>query len=77
MLILVIVILIGISISVSFGAANIDFFEVWQAILKPDLSLSNHAVINQVRLPRVLAGLLVGASLAVAGALMQGMTRNL
>lgn len=76
MLILVVIIIVGISISVSFGAANIDFFEVWQAILKPDLSISNHAVINQVRLPRVLSGLLVGASFAVSGALMQGMTRN-
>nr|WP_281378502.1 iron chelate uptake ABC transporter family permease subunit [Gordonia humi] len=33
-------------------------------------------LIGQVRLPRTLAGLLVGAALAWAGTLMQAMTRN-
>ena len=35
-----------------------------------------HLIIQTVRLPRVLAGAIVGASLAVAGAIMQGVTRN-
>jgi iron complex transport system permease protein len=36
----------------------------------------DHLVITTVRLPRVLSGVLVGASLGVAGAIMQGLTRN-
>jgi len=36
----------------------------------------NHIVILDVRLPRVLAGLVVGAQLAVAGAIMQAVTGN-
>ncbi|MBN3786376.1 iron chelate uptake ABC transporter family permease subunit, partial [Burkholderia sp. Ac-20353] len=33
-------------------------------------------IVHALRLPRFVAALLVGASLAVAGALMQGITRN-
>ncbi|MCW0066423.1 iron ABC transporter permease, partial [Burkholderia pseudomallei] len=33
-------------------------------------------IVHALRLPRFIAALLVGASLAVAGALMQGITRN-
>ncbi len=76
MFLLAILIVISVALSVSFGAANINFFEIWQAILSPDLTLTNHAVIHNVRLPRVLASLLVGACFAVSGAIMQGITRN-
>ncbi|MFS0080871.1 iron chelate uptake ABC transporter family permease subunit, partial [Corynebacterium striatum] len=33
-------------------------------------------LVGEVRLPRTLAGMLVGAALAWSGALMQAMTRN-
>lgn len=39
-------------------------------------SQSDAVVIHQLRLPRVLVGMLVGASLAVAGAILQGIIRN-
>lgn len=35
-----------------------------------------HIVVNTLRLPRVLLALLVGAGLAVAGAIVQGLVRN-
>src|SRR5947207_2663330 len=35
-----------------------------------------HVTVQSLRLPRVVVALLVGASLAVAGALIQGVTRN-
>ncbi|GMQ49021.1 iron chelate uptake ABC transporter family permease subunit [Vibrio sp. 10N] len=35
-----------------------------------------HQIINTLRMPRVLGCALIGASLAVAGVLMQGLTRN-
>ena len=74
--ILVTLLLVGAIISVSLGAATIDFKEVWQAVFNPNMEITNHVVIHGVRLPRVLAGILVGACFAVAGALMQGVTRN-
>jgi iron complex transport system permease protein len=36
----------------------------------------DHLIIRELRIPRTLVALAVGAALAVAGALMQGLTRN-
>ncbi|WP_312893113.1 FecCD family ABC transporter permease [Ancylobacter sonchi] len=50
--------------------------DVWfEALMHPDGS-REHIVLLDVRLPRMLAGLLVGAQLAVAGAIMQAVTAN-
>jgi iron complex transport system permease protein len=40
------------------------------------LSLRDRIIIQDIRLPRILLGALVGASLAVSGAVMQGLFRN-
>lgn len=62
--------------SITLGAADIAPQTVFEALFHFDESQFSHLIIQTVRLPRVLAGALVGASLAVAGALMQGLTRN-
>lgn len=61
--------------SITLGAADIAPSTVYAAIFAPDGSFE-HLIIQTVRLPRVLSGIVVGAALAVAGALMQGLTRN-
>ena len=61
--------------SITWGAADISFQDIYQAFTAFDGS-SNHLIIRTVRLPRSLIALLVGAALAVAGAIMQGLTRN-
>jgi iron complex transport system permease protein len=48
---------------------------VWQALFRFDGS-TNHLIIRTVRLPRAILAIVVGASLAVAGAITQGLTRN-
>lgn len=63
-------------LSILYGAKNIDFITVWNAFLHYDPENVDHAIIITSRLPRVLGALLVGAFLAISGALMQGMTRN-
>ncbi|AZN38789.1 FecCD family ABC transporter permease [Paenibacillus albus] len=68
--------LISVGISVSFGAADIGFATVWDAIFHYKEELTQHQIILDIRLPRVVGGALVGACFAVAGAMMQGMTRN-
>lgn len=68
--------LLGLGWSISVGAANIDLLTVWQAVFAYNPDLTAHQIIQEVRLPRVVIGAMVGASLAVAGAIMQGMTRN-
>lgn len=62
-------------VGITLGAADIDWTTVWRSIMAFDGSTS-HLIITTVRLPRVLITLVVGAALAVAGALMQGLTRN-
>ena len=66
----------GLGWSVSVGAADIELGTVWRAVFTYDATLSAHQIIQEVRLPRVVVGAMVGASFAVAGAIMQGMTRN-
>lgn len=71
-----IAILLGLAVSVSVGAADIKLFTVWQAIFHFNPDLTQHQIIQELRLPRAVAGAMVGACFAVAGAIMQGMTRN-
>ncbi|MBD2438445.1 iron ABC transporter permease [Nostoc sp. FACHB-110] len=61
--------------SVTLGAAAIPFSKVLASFITFDGSYE-HLVIQTVRLPRSLFAVVVGAALAVAGALMQGLTRN-
>ncbi len=67
---------LGIAVSVSFGAADIQLPVVWSAIFHFNPDITDHQIIRELRLPRVLGGVMIGASFAVAGAVMQGMTRN-
>ena len=69
--------ILGLSLiaSITWGAADIAFRDIYQAFTAFDGS-TNHLIIHTVRLPRSLIAMLVGASLAVAGAIMQGLTRN-
>ncbi len=62
--------------SIAFGAADIQPGVVWAAITAFDSTDTNHLIIQTLRLPRALTAALVGAALATAGAMMQGLTRN-
>ncbi|MCC6800985.1 MAG: iron ABC transporter permease [Anaerolineae bacterium] len=62
--------------SMTLGAANVDAEAVYRALFHYDNTHFDHLVIRTVRLPRVLAGAVVGAGFAAAGAIMQGLTRN-
>ena len=61
--------------SVAFGAKPIRFDTVWDALWHPDGS-SDHLIVRSLRVPRTIIGLGVGAALGLAGAVMQGVTRN-
>ncbi|MDN3427246.1 iron ABC transporter permease [Microbacterium sp. APC 3898] len=62
-------------ISLIFGAADISLKEVGLALFSTSSS-DGIGVIREIRLPREIAAIFVGAALAVSGAMMQGMTRN-
>jgi iron complex transport system permease protein len=68
--------LIGMFLSVSVGAADIDIGTVWRSVFAYNAESTDQYIIHDIRLPRVVAGVLVGACFAVAGAIMQALTRN-
>lgn len=57
------------------GTTKTDAGQVWAALTRPDDS-SLTTIVWDLRLPRVVLGLLVGASLAASGAVFQSMSRN-
>lgn len=69
-------IVLAVITSVLYGAKQIDAGTVWNAIMHFDPDNVNHQIIKHSRLPRAIGSLLIGAFLAISGALMQGMTRN-
>ncbi|MDF2613372.1 MAG: iron transporter [Clostridia bacterium] len=75
---LIVSILIFISMFIAalvLGAADITVQDVWLA-LTSNASGKNISIIKEIRLPREIAAIFVGAALGVSGAIMQGMTRN-
>ncbi|AOY16794.1 ferrichrome ABC transporter permease [Bacillus sp. ABP14] len=74
---LTIICLIGsIFLAVAFGAKDIQLQTVWTAVFDYNPKLTQHQIIYELRLPRVIGAAIVGAAFAVAGAVMQGVTRN-
>ncbi|MCD1261757.1 iron ABC transporter permease [Paenibacillus athensensis] len=63
------------AISMLLGAADTSWGDVWLA-LTTQQSGEKLSLIREIRLPREVAAIFVGAALAVSGAVMQGMTRN-
>lgn len=65
----------AILLSLSLGSKDLPLAQTWALLLAPDGS-SEATVLHQLRVPRTLLGLVVGAALGIAGCLMQSLTRN-
>ncbi len=86
-LLLIVALVAAVILCLNIGFAPISFSEIL-AILGKQIPFLNHyigsssvssineAIIIQIRLPRILAGALVGAGLAAAGVMYQGVFRN-
>jgi iron complex transport system permease protein len=61
--------------AISFGVSELPVLRALSLFLSPDGS-PDSALVWDVRLPRALLAVLVGANLAVAGVLIQTLTRN-
>ena len=62
-------------LGVAVGAVNLTPHQVLDGLLNRGNPI-DHTIVWDLRLPRVVLAVLVGASLAVSGALLQGVTRN-
>lgn len=62
--------------SLAVGAKAIPTSTVLDAVFANDQTVTDHLIVRELRLPRTIVGVAVGAALGVAGALMQGLTRN-
>ncbi|WP_229052674.1 iron ABC transporter permease [Aeromicrobium sp. Leaf350] len=63
-------------LSIVFGSRGVGFGTIWDAAFHHDPSNTDEVVIRDLRLPRTVLGLLAGAALGMAGAILQGLTRN-
>ncbi|MBX8529470.1 iron ABC transporter permease [Pseudomonas cichorii] len=63
-------------IHLAVGAKSIPWHETWQALVAYVPGNPDHSVIRGSRLPRLLVALLVGASLGLAGTIMQAVGDN-
>ncbi|WP_423186723.1 FecCD family ABC transporter permease [Alishewanella sp. d11] len=77
LLLLIVILVASVLLSLQIGSVQLSIVDVWQVLsgqIQPD-SLSQ-TIIWQIRLPRLVTAMLVGAGLAVAGAVLQNVSRN-
>lgn len=73
---LLIATVVGIAGSLAVGAKPIPIGTVIEAFTDFDPTNADLVIVRELRVPRTILGLVVGAALGAAGALMQGVTRN-
>ena len=80
----VMVLLVSLSFAISVGAVQIPLGTVWGVFLnklvpglvEPTWSQGREAIVWEIRFPRALLAMMVGAGLAMVGACLQAVTRN-
>ncbi len=63
-------------LSLVYGSTQIPLDKVWHALWASELVDSQDTIIWNIRFPRNIVGALVGANLAVAGAILQSVMKN-
>jgi len=72
---LALILVLGALMGVALGPVKLDMHQVLSAILSGE-DRTAHAIVWDLRLPRVAAALVVGACLGLSGCLLQSSTRN-
>lgn len=75
-LLLSVIMLAVLVISTGSGSLKISPINVVKAFFGVSADASHSVIIFKLRLPRIIVAVLVGAALAVSGAILQGMIRN-
>ncbi|MEL7256030.1 MAG: iron ABC transporter permease [Pseudomonadota bacterium] len=61
--------------ALTIGPVSMTFAELWDAFTGQG-TLASETILMDIRAPRMLLGIMVGGSLAISGACMQGLLRN-
>ncbi|MEU6078524.1 iron ABC transporter permease [Micromonospora sp. NPDC047074] len=69
------VLLLAVLASFALGSRPLAVDDVWRALVAPDGGEAT-TIVRDLRMPRTALGLAVGLALAVAGVLLQALTRN-
>ncbi|MCB5239549.1 FecCD family ABC transporter permease [Niallia circulans] len=72
---LLVLLIVAIYTGLSLGAVKVNLSQILQ-VLKGNGEEVYETIIYNLRLPRIIIGLLVGACLAASGALLQGVMKN-
>jgi iron complex transport system permease protein len=67
--------LLAVTLSITLGSKPVPLTDAWHALTAPS-GTEHDIIIRSLRVPRTVLGVLAGLALGVAGALMQGHTRN-
>lgn len=71
----VLVLVLCFMMAMRYGAEETTLRNMWLALTSATKN-DNILILRELRLPREIAAMLIGAALAVSGAIMQGITRN-
>ncbi|PRY41200.1 iron complex transport system permease protein [Geodermatophilus tzadiensis] len=76
LLALVVLLVAACAASIAVGSRPLGLGTVWTALTDRSLRTEEAVIVWDLRVPRTVLGLMVGAALGVSGALIQGHTRN-
>ncbi len=63
-------------LSLALGGVHLSLGEVWSGLLGRSSASEASVIVRQIRLPRIILAMLVGAALAVSGTGLQALLRN-
>lgn len=66
----------AVLVSLIVGQGEVSTTQAARALVDPDPADNAHLTVRKVRVPRAMLAVLVGAALALSGALVQSLTRN-
>ena len=74
--ILIIAVIMSMIISLIWGSTPVSLAEIWYTLWSSELTDTSSQIIWNIRLPRNIVAALVGACLAVSGAILQAVMKN-
>ena len=72
----IIILIISIILSILYGHQSYSLLTLKEVLFNLDLTNTDQQIIYQLRIPRTLLALIIGASLGVSGVLVQALTNN-